>query len=149
MEGGGFPDDAGGLAIDCWLQQAYQVSNWSTGLLMRRRVSLALHARLLNNRGACAGACVRVRGAADDDENDVGVVVEKCCYLLPRRPPSTQLPPVLTAQSRGIFSSQHRPYSSPSSPASQASLSLQPRARVCSLSVAETCPTNIRSIAVS
>ena len=32
---------------------AYQVSNWSTGLLMRR-VSLALHARLINNRGACA-----------------------------------------------------------------------------------------------
>ena len=72
MEGGGFPDDAGGLAIDCWLQQAYQVSNWSTGLLMRRRVSLALYARqgLINNRGAvlvrvCMCVRVRVRGADD------------------------------------------------------------------------------------
>ena len=113
-EGGGFPDDAGGLAIDCWLQQAYQVSNWSTGLLMRRRVSLALHVRLFNNRsGACAGACVYVCVYV--------VLMEMMLVLLSLDNDSIccaafLVAPTLTAtnvnraEPRYLFSSQHRPY---------------------------------------
>ena len=149
-EGGGFPDDAGGLAIDCWLQQAYQVSNWSTGLLMRRRVSLALHARLLNNRGACADACVRLRGA---DENDVGVVVGQCCYLPSSLPSSLNLTAtnvnraeprylLITAPTLLITIKPSEP-GQPQPPASSLkhAFALSP--------LPKTCPTNIRSIAVS
>ena len=147
LEGGGFPEDAGGLAIDCWLQQAYQVSNLLTVLLMRRRVSVALHARLLNNRGACAGACVWARCA---DENDVGVVVGQSCHLLSSLP---SLIPTATnvnrAEPRYLLTTAPALLTT-TKPTSHASLSLQPQARVSSLSVAEACPTNIvRSIVVS
>lgn len=127
MEGGGFPDDAGGLAIDCWLQQAYQVSNWSTGLLMRRRVSLALHVRLFNNRcGACAGACVcacmvyvvlmelmLVLLSLDNDSI--------CCAAFLVAPTLTATN-VNRAEPRYLFSSQHRHQAVQPEPASASSL---------------------------
>ena len=125
-EGGGFPDDAGGLAIDCWLQQAYQVSNWSTGLLMRRRVSLALHVRLFNNRsGACAGACVYVCVYV--------VLMEMMLVLLSLDNDSIccaafLVAPTLTAtnvnraEPRYLFSSQHRHQAVQPEPASASSL---------------------------
>jgi hypothetical protein len=133
MEGGGFPDDAGGLAIDCWLQQADQVSNWSTGLLMRRRVSLALHVRLFNNRGACAGACVYVCVyvvlmemmlmllSLDNDSI--------CCAALLVAPTLTATN-VNRAEPRYLFSSQHRHQAiqpgQPQPPASKHALALSP-----------------------
>lgn len=117
---------AGWLAL---LQQAYQVSNWSTGLLMRRRVSLALHARLINNRGACAGACVYVYVVLM--EMVLVVSLDNGSICSPRCPRPPQLPPnVNRAEPRYLFSSFD---STDTSPSSQASLSLQPQARVCSL----------------
>ena len=137
----GWQSIAGWLAL---LQQAYQVSNWSTGLLMRRRVSLALHARLINNRGACAGACVYVYVVLM--EMMLVVSLDNGSICSPRCPRPPQVPPMLTAQSRGI-SSHHLTAPTlhhPARPASASSLK-----HAFALSVAETCPTNTRSIAVS
>lgn len=77
--------------------------------------------------------CIRVRGAADD-ENDVGVAVGKCCCLLSSLPSLN-----LTATNVNRAEPRYLLITAPTllttiKPASQASLSLQPQARVCSLS---------------